>query len=219
MSTGPVLPDARNGNCSVLADILSRKHWVFDLDGTLTLAVHDFQAIKLALDIPLDADILGHLDALPREAAAPLHRKLDDIERELCLQASAAEGAQELLSFLVDNGCRLGILTRNTREVAILTLQHAGLGQFFHEPAWVLGRHDAAPKPDPEGILQLAALWDVSPDTMVMVGDYLYDLLCGRNVGAATIHVDPAARFRWSDLADLEVATLRDLVDISGRLS
>ena len=32
--------------------ILSRKHWIFDLDGTLTVAVHDFKAIKEALEIP-----------------------------------------------------------------------------------------------------------------------------------------------------------------------
>ena len=42
----------------------SAKHWVFDMDGTLTLAVHDFEAIKRALDIPLEDDILGHLAAL-----------------------------------------------------------------------------------------------------------------------------------------------------------
>ena len=28
------------------------KHWVFDMDGTLTVAVHDFAAIREALDIP-----------------------------------------------------------------------------------------------------------------------------------------------------------------------
>ncbi len=28
------------------------KHWVFDMDGTLTVAVHDFAAIRVALAIP-----------------------------------------------------------------------------------------------------------------------------------------------------------------------
>ena len=45
-----------------LADL---RHWVFDLDGTLTVPVHDFALIRRALDIPADADILGHLAALP----------------------------------------------------------------------------------------------------------------------------------------------------------
>lgn len=28
------------------------------------------------------------------------------------------------------------------------------------------------PKPDPDGILKLAVLWDSSPEGLVMVGDY-----------------------------------------------
>jgi phosphoglycolate phosphatase-like HAD superfamily hydrolase len=32
-----------------LSDI---EHWVFDMDGTLTIAVHDFAAIREALSIP-----------------------------------------------------------------------------------------------------------------------------------------------------------------------
>ena len=39
-----------------------------DLDGTLTLAVHDFALIRRELDIPADHDILGHLAGLPAES-------------------------------------------------------------------------------------------------------------------------------------------------------
>ncbi|KAF1011751.1 MAG: hypothetical protein GAK32_00637 [Pseudomonas fluorescens] len=46
------------------------KHWVFDMDGTLTVAVHDFAAIRVALDIPAEDDILTHLAALPADIAA-----------------------------------------------------------------------------------------------------------------------------------------------------
>ena len=41
------------------------RHWVFDMDGTLTVAVHDFAAIRQALAIPPEHDILTHLAALP----------------------------------------------------------------------------------------------------------------------------------------------------------
>ena len=50
-----------------LADV---RHWVFDMDGTLTVAVHDFAAIRVALAIPPEDDILTHLAALPAEEAA-----------------------------------------------------------------------------------------------------------------------------------------------------
>ena len=46
------------------------RHWVFDMDGTLTLAVHDFTAIKRSRDSPLSDDFLTHPAALPADAAA-----------------------------------------------------------------------------------------------------------------------------------------------------
>ena len=50
-----------------LADV---RHWVFDMDGTLTVAVHDFAAIRVALAIPAEHDILTHLAELPADEAA-----------------------------------------------------------------------------------------------------------------------------------------------------
>lgn len=105
----------------------SAKHWVFDMDGTLTLAVHDFEAIKRALDIPLADDILGHLAALPEAVAAAKHAWLLEHERELALTAEPAPGAIELVRELHGRGCRLGILTRNAHELALLTLRAIGL--------------------------------------------------------------------------------------------
>ena len=194
--------------------IVFRKHWIFDLDGTLTIAVHDFKSIKESLGIPFEADILSHLDSLPAQESARLHKKLDGIERDLSTQAVAASGARELLSLLMQDNCKVGILTRNTHEVAIMTLECAGLGGYFTDPACIIGRHDAAPKPDPEGALQLASLWAAPPEEIVVTGDYLYDLLCGKNLGSATIHVDPTGQFRWSELADVQVTSLLQLVDM-----
>ena len=53
------------------------KHWVFDMDGTLTVAVHDFAAIRVALAIPPQDDILTHLAALP----APQSPDLEDVDK------------------------------------------------------------------------------------------------------------------------------------------
>ena len=198
--------------------LLTRKHWIFDLDGTLTRAVHDFKAIKEALGIPPEADILGYLDALSPEEAAPLHSKLDRIERELSGKTAAAAGARELLAMLAEDHCVIGVLTRNTHAIARLTLQLTGLEDFFPEASYIIGRHEAPPKPDPAGALHLASLWNADPADIVLIGDYHYDLLCGRSIGAATIHVDSSGEFRWSELADLrvtslcEVAAMRKLV-------
>jgi HAD superfamily hydrolase (TIGR01509 family) len=203
------MPIQRNSSA-----IIRRKHWIFDLDGTLTIAVHDFKSIKEALGVPAEADILSHLDSLPAEESAQRHKKLDNIERVLSEQAVAASGARELLSLLIQDNCKIGILTRNTHEVARLTLKYAGLGEYFTEPAFIIGRRDAAPKPDPEGALQLASLWGATPGEIIVTGDYLYDLLCGKNLGSATVHVDPTGEFRWSEFADVQVTSLLQLVEM-----
>lgn len=185
------------------------RHWVFDMDGTLTLAVHDFPAIKVALQIPPEDDILTHLAALPADEAAAKHAWLLEHERELALGAQAAPGAVELVQDLVARGHRLGILTRNARELAHVTLQAIGLADCF-AVADVLGREDAPPKPDPGGLLKLAQAWDVAPPRMVMVGDYRFDLDCARAAGAHSVLVNLPDN-PWPELTDWHAEDCRAL--------
>ena len=176
------------------------RHWVFDMDGTLTLAVHDFEAIKRALDIPLVDDILQHLADLPSSEAAAKHAWLLAHERELAEAAQAAPGALELVRELQARGCRLGILTRNAHELALVTLQAIGLADCFasHD---VIGRDEAPPKPDPGGLLHLAQQWQVAPQALVMVGDYRFNLECARAVGAQALLVNLPEN-PWPQLCD-----------------
>ena len=189
------------------------KHWVFDMDGTLTVAVHDFAAIREALDIPPEDDILTHLAALPAQEAAAKHAWLLEHERELALGSVAAQGAVELVQELAARGYRLGILTRNARELAHITLEAIGLADCFAIED-VLGRYDAPHNPDPGGLLKLAAAWDISPNEMVMVGDYRFDLDCGRAAGAKTVLVNLPEN-PWPELADWhaeDCAALRRMI-------
>jgi HAD superfamily hydrolase (TIGR01509 family) len=204
--------------CASAENIFARNHWVFDLDGTLTVAVHDFDKIRTRLDIPPGSDILGHLNALPPNASRLLHATLQEIEDELAGMTTAASGAFQLLENLQSRGASLGILTRNTRNNALRTLALVGLDSFFN-PDHILGRDEAKPKPDPDGIFHLAHRWNTGPEAAVMVGDYLYDLQAGRSAGAATIHVDFNRDFRWPELADITAATLQELDDMLNHLN
>jgi HAD superfamily hydrolase (TIGR01549 family) len=185
------------------------RHWVFDMDGTLTLAVHDFEAIKRALDIPLEDDILGHLAALPEALATAKHAWLLEHERELALAAESAPGAIELVRALHARGCRLGILTRNAHELALLTLRAIGLDDCF-AVADVIGRDEAPPKPDPGGLLHFAKAWQVAPTELVMVGDYRFDLECARAAGARSVLVNLPENL-WPELADYFAVDCRAL--------
>ena len=177
------------------------RHWVFDMDGTLTLAVHDFPAIKRALDIPQEDDILHHLAALPSEEAAGKRAWLLEHERELAQAATPAPGARELLHTLRDCGCRLGVLTRNAHELALVTLQAVGMGDCFASDD-ILGRDEAPPKPDPGGLLHLADKWGIEPSELVMVGDFRFDLECAKAAGARGVLVNLPEN-PWPELTDL----------------
>ncbi len=191
----------------------NRTSWIFDLDGTLTVPVHDFAFIRQELAIPDGEDILGHLETLPPELASQRHNRLDAIERSLATNATAAPGALELLACLGQRGVQLGILTRNSREIALLTLEVIGIRHYFRDDH-VIGRDEVPPKPDPAGILHLRDSWQVEVESLVMVGDYLFDLQAGRSAGAITIHVGRPDGQRWPDQSDVMVECLDDLLEL-----
>jgi HAD superfamily hydrolase (TIGR01509 family) len=187
-----------------------RDCWIFDMDGTLTIANHDFEAIRAALNLPKDRPILEALAELPPAQAQPRWEKLYQIEWEIAQTTQAQPGAAELLERLRSNDCRVSILTRNSKSIAHETLAACGLLEFF-EPEAILSRDCCAPKPQPDGILQILQRWDATPDRGVMVGDYVFDLLAGRNAGTATVHLDVTGSFDWPEHTDCCVTQLAEL--------
>ncbi|MFQ5479303.1 MAG: HAD family hydrolase [Candidatus Binatia bacterium] len=192
-------------------NLLDRQCWVFDMDGTLSEPLHDFTAMRAMLGLPDNGEgILELLGEMPASESGPLLARLDQHERELAGRAEAADGAHELLEELVARRAGLGILTRNSLANAEVTLEAAGLLRFF-ERRFLVTRECVAVKPHPAGIRRLLAMWEAPPDAAAMVGDYLFDLQAGRAAGVLTVHVDRSARFPWSEYADVEVTSLRDL--------
>lgn len=186
------------------------KAWIFDLDGTLTLAQHDFPAIRRELGIPAEEDILGYLAGLPEPQAAELGARLDAIELRLAREVTAAPGAARLIRHLRDSGKHMGILTRNLQAVAVSSLEVLGIADCF-APEHILGRAEALPKPDPAGIHHLLDLWSVTPGEAIMVGDYRFDLEAGRAAGCRTclLHEHNG----WPELADWHLSDCARLLD------
>lgn len=183
--------------------------WVFDLDGTLTLAQHDFPAIRRELGVPADADILTYMAALPAADYTAMKAQLDAIELRLAAEVEPAPGAVELVRQLREQGRRLGILTRNLQVVARSTLSCLGILDCFAAED-VLGREDAAPKPSPDGIHQLLDRWQLSPDEAVMVGDFRFDLEAGRAAGSRTCLILPDNP--WPELTDWHLPSCNALL-------
>ena len=191
--------------------LLSRAGWIFDMDGTLTVPVHDYAALRRRLGAPEGGDILGWVAQQGADARAQLLAEIDAWEGESADQAEPQPDALALIQALQRQGARLGVLTRNTRPTAFRTLQAAGLHACF-APEDVLGRDEAAAKPSPDGLRALAGRWGLGPDQLVMVGDYLYDARAGRAAGAATVLVLRADDTGWEDEADVLLTDLRALL-------
>jgi HAD superfamily hydrolase (TIGR01509 family) len=195
----------------MVVTLLDIQAWIFDLDGTLTVPQHDFAAIKRRLGLPVDQPVLEGVARLDEERRRAVLAAIDAWEIELADQAQPNPGARELLEQLAQAGLPMGVLTRNTRATAYRTLRAAGLDTFF-PPEAVLGRDEAPPKPAPDGIHQLVALFGKPPARAVMVGDYRFDLEAGRAAGARTVWLDAERTGTFRPLADLVVHSLLDIM-------
>src|SRR5210317_2077499 len=93
------------------AALQCRRHWIFDLDGTLTVSAHDFEHMREALGLAPEVPILEALHAMPEAEAAPLWERLNQLEFHYAGKASLMHGADALLQILHERDCRLAILT------------------------------------------------------------------------------------------------------------
>lgn len=189
-----------------------RGHWIFDLDGTLTVSAHDFEHMRRELGLEPQVPILEALHAMPEDEAAPLWDALNDLEFYYAGKASIMQGANELLQQLHDKGRQLAILTRNTMPVVKHTLQACSIEQFFPLDH-ILDRDSCIPKPSPDGIQRLLKFWQADADDTVMVGDFLYDLEAGKGAGVATVHLDTRGDVDWSEFTDIRVEGLGEIID------
>ncbi len=180
------------------------------MDGTLTIPAHDFDHIREALSIENGVPILEAIAAMPESQAAIARQKLHQMELDIAADAKAQPDALWMLDRLCNRGAKLAILTRNARDIAEVTLQAAGIKEYFRENQ-VIGREQCAPKPDPAGINLLMKTCQSQPGDTIMVGDYVFDLQAGRNAGVSTVHFDPSAEHAWPELTDFKIEALRQL--------
>jgi HAD superfamily hydrolase (TIGR01549 family) len=187
------------------------------MDGTLTQpGAIDFARMRSRLAAPAGVDVLDHVAAAPsreeRDARARIvaEEEMLGIERQRLMPDLSA-----IVAFTSSRpALRVGLLTRNNAAAAAHTM---GLlraaGATFHR---ALSREwdGGPPKPDPAALLSMADAWAVSTAEMVMVGDSIDDIACGRAAGATSILIgdgdEPAARA----LAHFTVPSLAALAEL-----
>ena len=153
------------------------------MDGTITEPYFDFDAIRCEMGVGPDAGpILELMEKMTPQQRENTERILEEHEQKAVAEAKLNPGARETLGALREKGVRIGILTRNKKSNAQAIADKFGLK--FDA---VVGREDGPVKPDAFGVQELCRQFGVSPQETLLVGDYLFDLLCAKAAGAVAV--------------------------------
>jgi HAD superfamily hydrolase (TIGR01509 family) len=181
---------------------------IFDLDGTLADSQLDFDAMRREMELPAGLPILEALDKLDPDSSARCRTILDRHEQAGVERATLLPGVGELLEILAARGLSLAIATRNSRPITLATLRKLGV-----EIELLATRCDGPVKPDPWPVLHVCQRWGLSPAEVVVVGDYRFDVECGRAAGCRTVlltHPEDPASYPNTEQADLLIYSLAE---------
>ena len=152
---------------------------VFDMDGTLVDSGLDFQLIRREMGLADRQPILEAIEQMSPDDADRCREILARHERAGAERATLMPGVVDFLDEVRHRGWRAAVLTRNTRPLTLQTLDRLGL---HFDP--VITRDDAPAKPDPTAIEQIGAAWRLSPQRIVVIGDFLFDVQVAHRAGA-----------------------------------
>ena len=184
---------------------------IFDMDGTITQPLLDFDLIRQEIGLPGDTgNILEMIDKMPPEQKKQAHDILEKHE-DLAAQLSVLNGnVGETLKALRKASIKIGILTRNKRSNVTLVAEMHNLK--FDA---VYAREDGPVKPDAFGVHQLCDTFNVAPADTVVVGDFLHDLLSAKAAGAIAVLIRTHSKAdEYSEYADFSIEQFDEIIDI-----
>jgi HAD superfamily hydrolase (TIGR01509 family) len=175
---------------------------LFDMDGTLTAPLLDFDRIKADMGIG-SAPILESLKRMPPARRAVAQAVLDRHENQAACDSTLNPGCRELLAWLQEQGIRSAVVTRNTRRSLRTVFDRHGLAIDV-----CVTRDDGKYKPDPEPLQLACTRLGVSVDQTWMVGDGNHDIEAGVAAGMKTVWIShgktrPFDAEPWRVISDL----------------
>lgn len=184
---------------------------IFDLDGTITAPLLDFNKIRSELKIESSEPVWEAIQRLDGKEKRRAEAVLDAYEIWAAQNAEFNKGVKEALLVLDDLGIKKGIITRNSLRAWEIVKERLSL-----EVDAVITREDAFPlKPAPDGVVALMEKLSCTRQETILVGDYLFDIEAGRSAGVRTVlflndEIEPP----WAYLADYKIRDMRKLLDI-----
>ena len=190
---------------------MSIKAVIFDLDGTITQPYFDFDAIREEMGLAKDSGpILESVAKMSPQQRQRAEKILHYHEQQAVIESKLNSGAKQTIEALRAAGIHIGILTRNRRENALAIAKRHGLK--FDA---VVDRDDGPVKPDAFGVLRICEQFKVKPQETLLVGDYLFDMLCAKAAGAVAVLLANHNRAdEFTAHADFTIETIEQILQI-----
>ena len=162
---------------------------IFDMDGTLTVDVLDFDTLRAQLGLAERQPVLEWIAALPEPTRSEKWRILHHHESQAAESVPLRPGVGDMLASLKSQGVTTALLSRNSRQSVETVMSRHQLSFDV-----VVSRDEPPIKPDPQSILQIMRYCSAAAARTLMVGDYIFDLDAARGAGVASaLLVEPHA--------------------------
>jgi HAD superfamily hydrolase (TIGR01509 family) len=190
---------------------MSIKAVIFDLDGTITQPYFDFDAIREEMGLERDSGpVLEQMEKMTPKQRQHAEQILHFHEQQAVVQSELNPGTKQTLSRLREKGIHIGVLTRNKRSNAQAIAEKHSLK--FDA---IIGREQGPVKPNAFGVMQICRQFGVKPQQTILIGDYLFDLLCAKSAGAiAVLLTNHNQSKNFSEHADFVIENISQILQI-----
>jgi len=184
---------------------------IFDLDGTITEPFFDFDLIRQEMGLQESSGpVWEAMEKMTPQRRQQAEKILNFHEKKAVEQSKLNTGAKLTFSELRRQGIFIGVLTRNTSDNTLAVARKHGL-----EFDAVVGRDDGPVKPDSFGVLNLCKRFGVEPAETIVVGDYLFDMLCAKQAGAvAVLLANHKKACEFAEYADFKIEKIVQVLEI-----
>ncbi|NNM85820.1 MAG: HAD family hydrolase [Phycisphaerales bacterium] len=162
---------------------------IFDMDGTLTVDVLDFDTLRAQLGLTRRQPVLEWIATLPEPTRSEKWRVLHHHESQAAQSVPLRPGVGDMLQNLKVQGVTTALLSRNSRQSVETVMSRHQLSFDV-----VVSRDEPPIKPDPQSIMRIMRHCSVAAARTLMVGDYIFDVEAARGAGVASaLLVEPQA--------------------------